>query len=70
MKFAARSFACPTVSSAHTKTDAAGNPITYRKWDVNPYQQGVNRGAERIVTGGDGKSYYTNDHYGSFTPID
>jgi guanyl-specific ribonuclease Sa len=52
------------------KTDAAGKPITYREWDVNPYQKGVNRGAERVVTGSDGKSYYTNDHYGTFTPID
>lgn len=29
-----------------------GDPITYREWDINPYQKGVNRGAERLVTRG------------------
>lgn len=29
--------------------------VTYREWDVNPYTKGVNRGAERIVTGSDGR---------------
>ena len=48
------------------KKDAAGNPITYKEWDVNPYRKGVNRGAERIVTGSDGSAYYTNDHYKTF----
>jgi guanyl-specific ribonuclease Sa len=52
------------------KADAAGNPITYREWDVKAYQKGVNRGAERVVTGSDGKAYYTNDHYGTFNPFD
>lgn len=52
------------------KKDAAGNLITYKEYDVNPYQKGVNRGAERIVKGSDGKTYYTNDHYNTFTPIE
>lgn len=52
------------------KTDAAGNSVTYKKWDVNPYQKGVNRGAERIVTGSDGQFYYTTDHYKTFTPME
>lgn len=47
-------------------TDGAGNPLTYREWDVNPYVKGVDRGAERLVTGSDGSAYYTGDHYGSF----
>jgi guanyl-specific ribonuclease Sa len=51
------------------KTDAKGNPITYREWDINPYKKGMNRGAERVVTGSDGKAYYTNDHYKTFTEI-
>jgi ribonuclease T1 len=49
--------------------DSEGNPITYREYDVNPYQQGVNRGVERIVVGSDGSAYYTNDHYATFVPI-
>lgn len=49
------------------KTDAKGNPISYKEYDVNPYQKGVNRGTERIVKGSDGSTYYTNDHYGTFT---
>ncbi|NJO81439.1 MAG: hypothetical protein HC828_00890 [Blastochloris sp.] len=50
--------------------DSAGNSITYKEYDVNPYQRGVNRGAERIVVGSDGKSYYTSDHYSTFTPME
>ena len=48
----------------------AGRLITYREWDVDPYQKGVNRGAERIVIGSDGRAYYTNNHYGTFTLIE
>jgi len=51
------------------RIDAQGNPIHYREWDVNPYQPGVNRGAERVVTGSDGSSYYTDNHYTTFTPV-
>jgi RHS repeat-associated protein len=51
------------------QADANGTPITYREWDVNPRTPGVNRGAERVVTGSDGNSYYTNDHYQTFTRI-
>lgn len=46
--------------------DGAGNPVSYREWDVNPYTKGVNRGPERIVTGSDGSAYYTGNHYDSF----
>jgi guanyl-specific ribonuclease Sa len=49
-------------------TDAAGRPITYREWDVNPYT-GANRGTERLVTGSDGSAWYTNDHYDTFVRI-
>ena len=52
------------------KTDTGGNPITYREYDVQPYQQGVNRGAERIVRGSDGSTWYTTDHYKTFARID
>ncbi|WP_040774647.1 ribonuclease domain-containing protein [Nocardia pneumoniae] len=48
-------------------TDAAGKPITYREWDVNPKQPGRSRDAERIVTGSDGSAWYTGDHYKTFT---
>ncbi|WP_063124736.1 ribonuclease domain-containing protein, partial [Waddlia chondrophila] len=50
--------------------DVFGNRITYKEYDVAPYQKGVNRGAERLVRGNDGKSYYTNDHYKTFTPME
>lgn len=49
--------------------DSVGNPIHYQEWDVNPKVQGQNRGTERIVTGSDGRSWYTNDHYQTFTEI-
>lgn len=46
-----------------------GESIRYQEWDVNPKVQGQNRGAERLVTGSDGRAYYTNDHYNSFTEV-
>jgi ribonuclease T1 len=51
------------------KQDAQGNEIDYQEWDVNRKVQGQNRGAERICTGSDGRSWYTNDHYRTFTEI-
>jgi guanyl-specific ribonuclease Sa len=51
------------------RTDASGRPIRYREWDVNKKVPGRNRGAERIVTGSDGRVYYTNDHYATFQRI-
>jgi len=47
--------------------DADGNAITYREYDVNPASS--NRGLERIVIGSDGRAYYTNNHYETFTQI-
>ena len=49
--------------------DASGNPITYKEYDVNPNIQGQNRGSERVIIGSNGKSYYTNTHYSTFTEI-
>lgn len=50
-------------------TDNQGRRIRYREWDVNPLRPGVNRGAERLVTGSDGAAYYTADHYSTFQKI-
>ncbi len=49
--------------------DASGKKIVYREWDVNPKIQGKNRGTERLVTGSDGRAYFTDDHYQSFVEI-
>ncbi|MCE9533567.1 MAG: dienelactone hydrolase family protein [Planctomycetes bacterium] len=49
--------------------DDKGRRLKYREWDVNPLRKGVNRGAERLVTGTDGSAYYTDDHYKSFKKI-
>lgn len=51
-------------SGALPSTDAAGNLITYREFDVNNYVPGQNRGVERFVVGSDGSIYYTDSHYG------
>jgi len=51
------------------RTDPRGRPIRYREWDVNRKVPGRNRGAERIVTGSDGRAYYTDDHYATFRRI-
>ncbi len=50
--------------------DSFENPVAYKEYDVNSYQRGVSRGAERLVRGNDGSAYYTNDHYQSFTRIE
>jgi guanyl-specific ribonuclease Sa len=50
------------------KQTADGKPITYTEYDVNGYD-GVNRGAERVVVGSDGRCWYTSDHYGSFVEV-
>lgn len=49
--------------------DNRGKPILYHEWDVNPKIEGQNRGTERIITGSDGRAWYTNDHYQTFTEI-
>ena len=49
--------------------DDNGNAINYQEWDMNPHIQGVNRGTERILTGSDGRAWYTNDHYKTFQEI-
>ncbi|MBX7105011.1 MAG: dienelactone hydrolase family protein [Gemmataceae bacterium] len=49
--------------------DRNGRRLRYREWDVNPLRPGVNRGAERLVTGSDGSAYYTSDHYETFKKI-
>lgn len=49
--------------------DASGQPIAYHEWDVNPKHDGVNRGAERLITGSDGSAYYTADHYRTFRKV-
>jgi len=51
------------------ETDSAGKRINYQEWDVNPHQKGVNRGAERLITGSDSSAYYTPNHYESFITV-
>ncbi len=43
--------------------------IRYREFDIHPSAPGVNRGSERLVVGSDRSIYYTDDHYGTFTPL-
>jgi len=50
--------------------DENGRRINYQEWDVNPKQQGRNRGAERLVTGSNDKAYYTKNHYKSFVNVE
>ncbi len=43
--------------------------IEYREWDVRPKAEGRNRGAERLITGSDGRAWYSADHYRSFLEV-
>jgi ribonuclease T1 len=49
--------------------DAQGGKIKYQEWDVNPKKSGKNRGTQRLVTGSDGKAWYTDDHYATFKEV-
>jgi ribonuclease T1 len=49
-------------------TDDKDKKIRYQEWDVNPKQQGRNRGTERLITSKE-KAYFTDDHYKTFTEI-
>ena len=49
--------------------DSKGRKIEYREFDVNSKLPGKPRDAERFVKGDDGRIYYTNDHYNTFTEI-
>lgn len=49
--------------------DAQGRALHYQEWDVQLKVRGRNRGAERLVTGSDGRAWYTGDHYRTFTEV-
>ena len=49
--------------------DAGGRHIAYQEWDVHPHQEHRNRGAERLITGSDGRAWFTADHYGHFVEV-
>lgn len=49
--------------------DARRKRILYREWDVHPMAEHRNRGAERLVTGSDGRAWYTDDHYRTFLEV-
>lgn len=51
------------------RSSTDGRPIRYQEWDVNPKLQGRNRGTDRLVTSSDGRAWYTNDHYNTFTEV-
>lgn len=51
------------------ETDARGGRIHYQEWDIHPKVPGRNRGAERLVTGSDGRAWFTSDHYRTFTEV-
>ena len=51
------------------QSDGSGRRIQYQEWDVHSHEAHVNRGGERIVTGSDGRAWYTGDHYQHFTEM-
>ena len=51
------------------KFDKNGNEITYKEYDISKARVPSDRGLKRVVIGSDGKKYYTNDHYKTFTEI-
>lgn len=41
----------------------------YQEYDVHRWQEGENRGAERLVRGSDGSAWFTSNHYRTFKRI-
>ena len=58
-------------SNGETKLpmEAGGRRISYQEWDVRRRRDRHSRGAERIITGSDGRAWYTADHYYTFTEM-
>jgi ribonuclease T1 len=46
-----------------------GQALNFTEYDVNPKKNGQSRDSERIITGSDGRVWYTDDHYNTFTEI-
>lgn len=51
------------------KKDSNGKNIEYREFDVNEKLPNQPRDNERFVRGSDGSTYYTNNHYRTFSRI-
>jgi guanyl-specific ribonuclease Sa len=51
------------------RKDASGNPISYTENYVNPKINGVPRDGQRVITGSDGSTWYTPDHYTSWIKV-
>ncbi|WP_306590740.1 ribonuclease domain-containing protein [Geothrix sp. 21YS21S-4] len=49
--------------------DARRKRIDYREWDIHPRAEGRARGAERLITGSDGRVWFTADHYRTFVEV-
>ncbi len=49
--------------------DGRHRRIQYREWDVHPLAEKRARGVERLVTGSDGRAWYTADHYQTFVQV-
>ena len=43
--------------------------IEYREWDVHLKAEHRTRGAERLVTGSDGRAWYSANHYRTFVEV-
>ena len=49
--------------------DSNGRKIDYREFDVNSKISGKPRDRERFIRGSDGRTYYSDDHYETFTEM-
>ena len=56
-------------AEAKLPLEASGRRISYQEWDVHRRRIFRSRGPERIITGSDGRAWYTADHYCTFTEM-
>lgn len=59
----------PNYDGVLPRFDARGKRILYREWEVRPKARGGDGGAERVVTGSDGRAWYTADRGRTFLEV-
>jgi guanyl-specific ribonuclease Sa len=59
----------PNYDGVLPRFDARGKRILYREWEVCPKARGGDGGRERLVTGSDGRAWYTGDRGRTFLEL-
>ncbi len=59
----------PNYEGELPRFDAKGRRILYRQWEVQPKARGGDGGREQLVTGSDGRAWYSGDRGRTYTEV-